>query len=96
MFLKTNSLKLLLKNTLELVFFFTPIYEDKIYIFLRFELLNLNRILRSAPEQNAAQCTLHLHLYTLNYTMNTVHCIPYIYTTCCTFITSHSKHPRYV
>ena len=49
-----------------------------------------------------AHCTLHsinyiLHLhhhsywtlYTSNYILTTEHCTPYIYTTCCTFFTSH-------
>ena len=52
--------------------------------------------------QHTAHCTLHLHLhlyvhmYTSYYTLNTLHCTSYIYSTCCTLITSHFKHPKFV
>ena len=78
--------------------FWTFIPEDKICIrFILFQLLNCNRILRTELLQNFAHCTLHLHphlylhlhLYTLDYTMNTVQCRSYTYTTCCSFITLH-------
>ena len=48
---------------------------------------------------HTAHCTLHLHLhlhlYTPYYKLNTVHCTPYVYTSCCTFMTSNWKHPLF-